>query len=76
MHKRLRKCLDAYEILYPIQFRFREKHSTVHALFSLTESIKFPIDREKFGSGIFLDLQKPLIWLTIRFYLINSNIIV
>ena len=50
--------MDAYEILYPLQFGFREKHSTIHVLLSLTESIKYSIDRGKFGCGIFLDLQK------------------
>ena len=58
MHKWLCKFLDTYEILYPLQFGFHEKHSTIHALLSLTESIKLSIDRGKFGCGIFLDLQK------------------
>ena len=58
MHKRLCKFLYAYKILYPLQFGFREKHSTIHALLSLTESIKLTTDRGKFGCGIFLDLQK------------------
>ena len=58
MHKRLCKFLDAYEILYLLQFGFREKHLTIHALLSLTESIKLSTDRGKFGCGIFLDLQK------------------
>ena len=46
------------EILYLLQFGFREKHSTPHALLSLTESIKQSIDSGKVGCGIFLDLQK------------------
>ena len=37
---------------------FREKHSTVQALLSLTESIKHSIDNGKYGCGIFLNLQK------------------
>ena len=45
-------------MLYPLQFGFREKHSTIHALLSLTESIKHSIDNGKFGCGIFLVLQK------------------
>ena len=32
MHKCLHAFLDTYEILYPLQFGFREKHSTVQAL--------------------------------------------
>ena len=58
MHKRLYNFLDTYEILYPLQFGSREKHSTTNALLSLTESIKLSIDNNKFGCGIFLDLQK------------------
>ena len=45
-------------MLYPLQFSFCEKYSTIHALLSLTESIKLSIDNGKFGCGIFLDLQK------------------
>ena len=58
MHNRLYKFLEKFELLYPLQFGFREKHSTTHALLSLTESIKHSIDNGKFGCGIFLDLQK------------------
>ena len=58
MHKRLYNFFDIFQMLYPLQFGFREKRSTIHALLSLTESIKLSIDNGKFGSGIFLDLQK------------------
>ena len=58
MHSRLYKFLEKFELLYPLQFGFREKHSTTHAFLSLTESIKHSIDNGKFGCGIFLDLQK------------------
>ena len=58
MHKRLYNCLDTFQLLYPLRFGFREKHSTIHALISLTESIKNSIEKGKFGHGIFLDLQK------------------
>ena len=58
MYKRFCKFLDPYEILYALQFGFREKHATIHTLLSLTESIKLSIDRGKFGCGIFRDLQK------------------
>ena len=50
--------MDAYETLCSLQFGFHEKHSTIHALSSLTGPIKLSIDRGKFGCGIFLDLQK------------------
>ena len=58
MHQRLYKFLELFEILYPLQFGFRENHSTTQAQLSLTESIKSSIDNGKFGCGIFVDLQK------------------
>ena len=39
-------------------FGFCEKHSTLHTLVSLTESIKDSIDNCSYGCGIFIDLQK------------------
>ena len=58
MYSRLYKFLDDFEILYPLQFGFRENHSTTHALLCLSESIKQSIDDGRFGCGVFLDLQK------------------
>ena len=58
MHQRLYKFLESFEILYPLQFGFRGKHSTSHVVLSLTESIKQSIDSGKVGCGTFLDLQK------------------
>ena len=40
----------------------------MHALMSLTETIKDSIDNEKYGCGIFLDLQKA-------FDTVNHNIL-
>ena len=60
MHKWSYYFLGIYEILYPLQFGFHEKHSTSNALLSLTESIKLSIDNGKFDCGIFLDLQKAI----------------
>ena len=58
IHNRLYNFFDTFQLLYPLQFGFREKHSTIHALLSLAESIKLSIDNGKFGRDIFLDLQK------------------
>ena len=55
-YDRLYGFLDKFELLYPLQFGFREKHSATHPLISLTESIKHSIDNRKYGCGIFLDL--------------------
>ena len=56
MYDRLYRFLDKFELLYPLQFGFREKHSTVHTLFPLTDPIKHSIDNGKYGCEIFLYL--------------------
>ena len=70
MYDRLYGFPDKFELLlYPLLFGFREKHSIIHALLSLTESIKHSIDNRKYGCEIFLDLQKA-------FDTVNHNILV
>ena len=58
MYHRLYSYLQVQKILYPLQFGFREKCSTTHALISITESIRQSIDKNEFGCGIFIDLKK------------------
>ena len=58
MYKRLYSFLDSCNILHSLQFGFREKHSTLHALIGMTETIKELIDNGTFGCGVFVDLQK------------------
>ena len=58
MHQRLSKFLEVCEVLFCMQFGFRTGHSTDHALISLTETIKSSLDKNRFGCGIFIDLQK------------------
>ena len=58
MHKRLYSFLEKYDILHSLQFGFRTKHSTLHALYSLTESVKQTVDEGMLGCGVFIDLQK------------------
>ena len=60
MHKRLYNFLEVNDILHPLQFDFRKKHSTQHTLISITETIKKSIDNGKFGCGIFIDLKKSI----------------
>ena len=56
------KCLYGYleyhNILYPIQFGFRQKRSNNHALIQITESICNSTDNNEFGCSIFIDLKK------------------
>ena len=58
MFKRLYNYLDSTNIFYPLQFGFKQNHSTNHALISMTESIRNTIDNGKFGCGVFIDLKK------------------
>ena len=58
MHKRLYNFLEINEIIHPLQFGFRKKHSTTHIPISITEHIKSSIESGKFGCGIFIDLKK------------------
>ena len=50
--------LDKENIIYKLQFGFRPKHSTTHALISITENVKKALDNNKFTCGVFIDLQK------------------
>ena len=58
MHKRLNDFLETNDVLHNLQFGFRQKHSTSHALISLTEKIKQTIDKGNLACGVFIDLKK------------------
>ena len=61
MHKRLYDFLEVNKILHSLQFGFRQKHSTSHALISMTEKIRNSIDNGNYDCGIFIDLKRLLI---------------
>ena len=56
--KRVSSFVEKNDILFSHQFGFRSKHSTTHALVSITEKIKSALDNDKVACGIFVDLQK------------------
>ena len=64
----LYKFLEAQKCIYNLQFGFREKHSTNHALISITEKIREALDNNNFACGVFVDLQKA-------FDTVNHNIL-
>ena len=76
MHKRLYNCLEINEIIHLLQFGFRKKHSTTHALISMTEHFKRSIESGKFGCGIFIDLKKAFDAVNHTILLKNLNIMV
>ena len=50
--------LTLHNCITELQFGVRVKHSTDHALLSLTETIRDALDNSNFACGIFIDLQK------------------
>ena len=58
MYKRLYIFLDNKNIVYDLQFGFRQQYSTSHALINITENIGKALDDENIGCGVFVELQK------------------
>ena len=58
MFKRLYCFLSKNNIIYNLQFGFRENHSTTHALIYLTEKVRKALDDNSYSCGVFVDLQK------------------
>ena len=58
MCNKIYKFFSDNNLIYSLQFGFRQKYSTIHALISLTESIGKNLDEGNIGCGIFVDLQK------------------
>ena len=58
MYKRLSNFLEINNLTCLLQFGFRPKYSTSHALINPTDSFRQSLDEGIFGCGIFADLQK------------------
>ena len=58
VYSRLFSFLELHQCIFELQFGFRSKHSTNHALTSLTETIRDALDGSNFACGIFVDFQK------------------
>ena len=58
IYKRVYNFLTENNIIYDLQFGFRQKFSTFHALINLTENIRQALDEGYIECGIFMDLQK------------------
>ena len=72
MCKRIYKFFSDNNLIYHSQFGFRQKYSKLHALISLTESIRKNLDDGNIGCGIFVDLQKAFD--TVEHYIILSKL--
>ena len=58
LNQRMSSFLEKCNIIYDLQFGFRFKYSTSHALIHMTETIPSALDHRKVTCGIFIDLQK------------------
>ena len=69
VYRRVFKYFEEIQCIYSLQFGFRKKHSTNHALISITEKIRNALDNKKYVCGVFVDLQKA-------FDTVNYNILI
>ena len=58
IHVRLYNFLEHHKAIFPSQFGFQKNKSTIHSLIEIVEKIKYCIEGEKYGCGIFIDLKK------------------
>jgi len=68
MFNQLYSFLEEKNCIYKYQFGFRQKHSTNHALLSMTQQIRDIIDKGNLAIGVFVDFQKA-------FDTVNHNIL-
>ena len=50
--------LNNNDIIFNLQFGFRQQYSTSLALINITENMRKALDNENIGCGVFLDLQE------------------
>ena len=58
MYERIYSFLKEHKLIYPLQFGFRENHYFDLVLINITKDIKSTLDGKRYGSDIFIDLQK------------------
>ena len=58
MYNCMYKFLENNNLIYSLQFWFRQKHSTSHAFIYLADKIREKLNKGNFACGIFVDFQK------------------
>ena len=58
MYKRLYTFLNENNVIYNLQFGFRQQYFTSHALINIPENIRKALDDGNIVCGVFVDLQK------------------
>ena len=73
MYKRLYTFLNKNNVIYNLQFGFRQQYSTSHALINITEKIRKALDDGNIGCGVFADLQKAFDTVDHQILLVKLN---
>ena len=55
MSKRLHTCPNKSNVIYHLQFGFRQQYSTSHALTNITENVRKVLDDGNIGCRVFVD---------------------
>ena len=58
MYNGLYNFLEKKKEIFSLQFGFRQKYSTTHALIHLRDKIRHEIDKGNYACGISVDFQK------------------
>ena len=75
MYKRLYTFLNSNNIIYNLQFGFRQQYSTSQALINIMENIRKALDDRNVGCGVFVDLQKAFDTLDHQMLLVEFQMI-
>ena len=67
VYKRLYTFLNNNNIIYNLQFGYRQQYSTSHALINITENIRKGLGDGNIGYGVFVYLQKAFDTVTTRY---------
>ena len=58
VYRRLTSFLEHTKVLSDCQFGYRPKHSTIHAILLIIDTIQKAIESRNYSLGIFLDIKK------------------
>ena len=67
MCTRMMNYIEKYNLIYSFQYGFREGRSTQHAILDIVNAIQANMNQGLYPCGVFIDLKKTLIPLTIIF---------
>ena len=71
VHSKVYTFIEDTQCIYSLQFGFRKKHSTNHALVDITETIRQALDDKKLHAAFLSIFKKPLTQLTMTYLFPN-----